>query len=329
MQPPKKQKLDNPWAVPPTVFDDMTCAGTCQAATGYPSAHLAYVWNQYCEFLEPVNWRPSWFTCRRGRSYTQTVIHFYFVFVYIHCYPRQEQCPSVLRARGMQTGLSHRSFSRNVMPIALALAVCLREVVWSDRLDPFNHHPYFPVGVTTIWDMVPLYVATPADKRQERLIYQPKYKNCVFKMEVAVTFSMQIVYFSGPHLGTANDNEIFNQGTRSGQHVFEEYEYGLGDKIYQTAEHILAGHRNPPGGSITDAQRLENDKLDFCRSAVERVFAALTDHAAFHTRPGFRGTLEALTAFAYITIHVTAALFRHQPSRQPAKHGPWSHDWRV
>ncbi|KAH8054705.1 hypothetical protein JL722_8651 [Aureococcus anophagefferens] len=167
------------------------------------------------------------------------------------------------------------------MPVALALAVCLREVVWSDRLDPFNHHPYFPVGVTTIWDTVPLYVATPDDKRQERLIYQPKYKNCVFKFEVAVTFSMQIVYFSGPHLGTANDNDIFNQGTRLGQHVFEPYEYGLGDKIYQTAEHILAGHRNPPGGSITDAQRDENDKLDFCRSSVERL-QHLTDFVDVH-----------------------------------------------
>ena len=48
MPPPKKRKRDSTWAVPPTVFDDMTCAGTCQAATGYPSGHLAYVWSQYC-----------------------------------------------------------------------------------------------------------------------------------------------------------------------------------------------------------------------------------------------------------------------------------------
>ena len=30
----------------------------------------------------------------------------------------------------------------------------------------------------------------------------------------------------------------------------------------------------------------------------------------------------------HIAVHTTAAVYRHQESRLPAKFGPWSHDWR-
>ena len=58
------------------------------------------------------------------------------------------------------------------------------------------------------------------------------------------------------------------------------------------------------------------------------MFKDVTNHRAFHARPGFRGSLERLTALVHITVHTTAAMYRHQPSRWPARFGPWSHDWR-
>ncbi len=60
----------------------------------------------------------------------------------------------------------------------------------------------------------------------------------------------------------------------------------------------------------------------------ERVIKDATNQKAFQSRPGFRGTLADLTAFVTIAIQTTAAMYRHQESRQPAKFGPWSHDWR-
>ena len=61
----------------------------------------------------------------------------------------------------------------------------------------------------------------------------------------------------------------------------------------------------------------------------ERVIKDATNQKAFQSRPGFRGTLADLTAFVTIAIQTTAAMYRHQESRQPAKFGPWSHDWRA
>ena len=266
-----------PLVVPYTLFDDMVVEGaTCIGTTGYPSHHLAYIWNTYGRHLNPVNWRPREFRCRADRVYSNTIIHFFYLYTYIHMYPLEPQFPNILQARGFKRGIGKTTFRTKVVPLAFALARIMNEVKWEDRLDPYNHHPFFPVGVTTVWDTAPIYVATPSDSRINRLLYQPKYKNCVFKLQIAVTFLLQIVHFSALHIGTAHDGKIFD-GTAA-EHPFEEWEYGLGDKIYQTQERILIGHRKephqknqPPPPPLTPAQLADNEDIDFVRSRVARL----------------------------------------------------------
>ena len=191
-------------------------------------------------------------------------------------YPLEPQFPNILQARGFKRGIGKTTFRTKVVPLAFALARIMNEVKWEDRLDPYNHHPFFPVGVTTVWDTAPIYVATPSDSRINRLLYQPKYKNCVFKLQIAVTFLLQIVHFSALHIGTAHDGKIFD--ATAAEHPFEEWEYGLGDKIYQTQERILIGHRKephqknqPPPPPLTPAQLADNEDIDFVRSRVARL----------------------------------------------------------
>ena len=88
-------------------------------------------------------------------------------------YPLEPQFPNILQARGFKRGIGKTAFRTKVVPLAFALARIMNEVKWEDRLDPYNHHPFFPVGVTTVWDTAPIYVATPSDSRINRLLYQP------------------------------------------------------------------------------------------------------------------------------------------------------------
>ena len=256
--------------VPLYIFDDMAPDGCCcMAMTGFDSATLAYVWNAYRSKLDVSNNKPSWFTCRRGLKYSFTVIRFFLVYVYIHLYPRGKNMPLILRVRGRPRGYDKSTFRRQILPLAFDLAKALDEVQWSDRLDPFNHHPFFPTGFTTIWDTAPIYVATPRDSAINRLLYQPKYKNCVFKLQIAITFRCQIVYFSALHLGTAHDGLIFRN--TADEHPFLPWEWGLADKIYQAEKQLLISCRKPRNGELSLEQQAASSKLDTARSSVARV----------------------------------------------------------
>ena len=76
---------------PHTLFDDLSVGGNSIPLTGFSTEALAYMWNTYGSRLMPVNYQPQWFTCREGRKYSWTIIHFFLLFVYIHMYPSQGQ----------------------------------------------------------------------------------------------------------------------------------------------------------------------------------------------------------------------------------------------
>lgn len=147
------------------VFDAMA-SNACRALTGYPALLLAYLWNTYSNaFPEGPRGAPSWKGDRWGKKYTKQLVYFYLFFVYIHMYPTNAQMSHTLRVAGQDNGISHTTFYTLVMPIGHALANAVAEINYDDRLDPMNHHPFFPVGVTQIFDTFPIYVATPSDWR--------------------------------------------------------------------------------------------------------------------------------------------------------------------
>jgi hypothetical protein len=187
--------------VPHHVFDDLSLGGCSKAVTGYSSLLLAYIWNKYNDKLMPVNWRPCYFKCRAGRRYSITVIHFFLFYVFIHLYPTVAQMPTMLRVTGMTRGIGRSTWENRVLPIGKLLAASLAEVDPAVRLDPMNHHPWFPVAFTSILDTLPLYVSTPSSWIMNKLLYQPKYGACVLKLQIAITFTKQIIFYTGPHLG--------------------------------------------------------------------------------------------------------------------------------
>ena len=50
-----------------------------------------------------------------------------------------------------------------LLPNVFFRAAQIDHMRWDDRLDPFNHHPYFPRRVTVAWDSTCFRVQKPRD----------------------------------------------------------------------------------------------------------------------------------------------------------------------
>lgn len=165
--------------------------------------------------------------------------------MFIHLHPKSKQVPNVLRANGQVRGVSSTTFEHEVIKMALALALAMNEIHYEDRLDPMNHHPFFPVGFTAIIDTFPVYVAAPSDWRLNGLLFQPKcaalpsqltdcvrprYKAHVYKVQIAISFTQKIIFASFLHHGSLNDSRIFNETWKL--HKMRPWEHWLADKIY-------------------------------------------------------------------------------------------------
>ena len=109
--------------------------------------------------------------------------------------------PTMLRVPGMTRGIGRSTRENRVLPIGHQLSVSPAEVDPAVRLDPMNHHPWFSVAFTGILDTLPLYVSTPSSWIMNKLLHQPKYGACVLKLEIAITLTKQIIFYTGPHLG--------------------------------------------------------------------------------------------------------------------------------
>ena len=88
------------------------------------------------------------------------------------------------------------------------------EVHWSERLDHGNHVPMLMDNNTGSVDTGPLRTCAPADSLGASLLYQPKYKDTVYKINFrsrVVNHLGVVVYFSGLHCGVSADNVIWRR----------------------------------------------------------------------------------------------------------------------
>ena len=130
-----------------------------------------------------------------------------------------EQAPRVLWTPAMANKFQGRGITRNLIqdwitPIILTLATALRDkpqVCWEDRLRRDNHTPFLPTVVTGAIDTGPLYVCQPKRRRNARLLFQPKYHACVYKMQLIVSFLGHIIGYTGLHNGVDCDKKIWDR----------------------------------------------------------------------------------------------------------------------
>lgn len=106
-------------------------------------------------------------------------------------------------------GISTSKLYGKILPTLHHLALVYDEVYWDDRLDLYNHTTHFPRNITGVVDTMPVYVQQPKHTMLSRLLYNPKYAGCVYKIQLGFDFLGRIVLFSGPHFGVQYDGGIF------------------------------------------------------------------------------------------------------------------------
>ena len=102
-------------------------------------------------------------------------------------------------------------------------------------------------------DTLPIWVPAPHSPYLHSLFYRPKYKACVLKMQLGITFLGDIVLWTGPHLGVTADTCIsIWEGTWK-HHPFCSWERWLADLGYVGARGLLVKYK---GDDVNSAARL-------------------------------------------------------------------------
>jgi hypothetical protein len=249
-------------------------------------------------------------------------------------HPKKKDCERVLIVNHERKGMHYDRFRRRVMPVVHELARVIDEIQPWRRWDPMNHAAHFPSHFTEIYDSFPVRVCEPDDSELAGVLRQPKYKYCVFKITLGVTFLCEITAYSTLSLGIEHDGHIALREEGREFHERLDDEWSLGDGVYEVWPRCLCKHRpqlipgsNPPSyAPLTADQEADNWLYDFYRSRVEQVNTNVVYcHELFHGRP-FLGSFHDLRAFADITVHASALLIRKfEPSRQRNGFGPLLH----
>jgi hypothetical protein len=94
-----------------------------------------------------------------------------------------------------------------------------------------------------MFDAFPIRCCVPADSSIASMLHQPKYKCCVFKVTLGVTFTGQIVAVVTLSLGISHDGQIaFEEEGVSFPFRFE-WERSIGDGPYESFPRCLVPHR--------------------------------------------------------------------------------------
>ena len=124
------------------------------------------------------------------------------VLMYVHLYPAENNCIDSLRTSKI-AGLTYSTLFRNIMPLARNWSVTLDHIRWEDRLDPMNHHPFFPHFAIVLWDMTCFRVQKPSDWTFGRYVVKCHYDFPCFLVLTGITFTGHLVYASGLMRSTA------------------------------------------------------------------------------------------------------------------------------
>ena len=197
-----------------------------------------------------------------------------------------------------------------VRAIKLAAAALKAEqdlfMSWASRkfgdVGSWNHGAHFDDCFTVIWDGFPLPVQKPTKwDGDAELVYSGKYKACVYKGHVGITFWGGIVACTGPHPGTWHDKKIW--AMEQAMFPMEAGEMALGDLAYHSCEQVLTGRKHPRVGTNavpwSEEDEFTRNLIAHYRSRVEIVIRRIK-------QPGwcqhiFRGSYELFVASFDIT----------------------------
>jgi len=254
--------------------------------TGYPEPILDRVWKDSVGELDDLR--------VGGTQRCYLKVEFLLAFMWIHLYPTTDNMDTLSTT---QTGpISMKTFYNRIQPILVRLSGRLRYQRWENRLKSNNHSIFFPERqVTGIIDCAPIRLVTPGKSDARRKLYQPKYKFAVYKIQVIISFTGEVIYASSMHPGAMHDSKIIRKTIRRGRIILKKKEKLMGDPAYKGLSHCIVKypkkklcsyiHRPLPAGATcncpkgrTAEERAYNWIFDGVRGRVEKIIGQIVHH---------------------------------------------------
>jgi hypothetical protein len=182
------------------------------------------------------------------------------------------------------------------------IADALEIISWNDRLDYTNHVPAFMKQVTGVVDTFHLPITN--GKSRHRHCYNGKYKCSCVKFIIASSFLGEILFCSGPFLGTKYDGHIWQESARA--HPTLPGEYLLGDGHFASQPDCIAPYPKPRRAMNNAFELRFNAVHAFYRSRAEHANARIRRHSLF--RNIHRGRFERLHQFLGSFFRLQCAL---------------------
>ena len=288
-------------------------------STGYPSPVLDYIWGKYGDkLMDTLAALPTPVVFDE----TYTAAHTFISLIYIHHYPRWNEFYAAILTTKLTGSISKKRFYTVIVPTLCELSKLLDEVHWSDRLDPINHGTdYLAERFTTIFDGTNINVSNIAANNALKSIMfcGSKYNHCCFKIMLGITFTGVIVWYTGMHVGTMNDQLIYDQYPPP----LLPWEWGIGDGAFKRSWHILVKFTKPTDGVLCREMVEWNAGFNYWRLRVEHIIGEVKQPAAL--RGVFRGSYALLQCVVDMTVHLTNVKLKMALPRYETV-GPWRHE---
>jgi hypothetical protein len=269
------------------------------ATTGLTPFVFQYIFIKYCGCDTPIT-KPYQLFC---------------LFTFYKIYPVRRLFRQLF---GIAPGQSARFLSQlYVWECHLAGVIEELSQSWDDRLLAANRLPHlFDRHVTGSIDTFPIRVFRPHDSGWQSNLYNGKYKAHVVKIQAITDHLGTIIWYSGLHIGTTSDIDIYRQNSPP----LLDGEKLLADKAYQGERRTLIVPFKKKKGEqrLTPIRYAFNRVHQWYRATVEHSFAYIK---RFHILNGrYRGRIsrnaDHLQRAAHIIIHASAIYTRTHPHRQ-------------
>ena len=159
-------------------------------------------------------------------------------------------------------------------------------------------------------------VFRPRNSDWQSNLYNGKYKRHVVKIQAVTDHLGTLMWYSGPHIGTSSDIEVY----RLNRPPLLDREELLGDKAYQGERNtLIVPFKKRKGQSrLTPVRYAFNRVHQWYRATVEHSFAYIKRFQILNGR--YRGRIsrngEHLQRAVHIIIHSSAIYTRTHPHRQ-------------
>ena len=214
-------------------------------------------------------------------------------------------------------------YERNIRKYEDYLASVIDELnkPFQQRISPNNRLPrIFPSNITGAIDTFPIRIYRPKKKLLVKATMNPKYKSCVLKVQVMVDHTGNIIWFSGPHLGTISDIELWRR--YKPKNKLYNNELFLADKAYIGSQDCITEIKKYKSRDLTDVQKAWNRIIQWYRSSVEHGIGYVKRFKILSDK--YRGRLEkdeeAITRLGKIVkicIHASTIHTSLNPHRVP------------